>query len=314
MLQPRRHHYLPRFYLRRFSADGDGLFQIEKRTGKAYGGNINDLGAERDFHKIDADDVADPYFFEKELAAIESIQAEVLADVLSGGLICEEVRLEFVAFLSMMRMRVPSMKSKIKDFYGSAVLSSTKIHQRQGQLPTVPIGYEKTLAVDRLKVDVFNWKCLEVMYGTAANPRFLSTLYGMRPTLYFAPFGAAFVTSDQPVALFHPSKSVASRGVGPETPGVELSFPLSTRCLLTLDHRQGGYRERHATIDQVLEFNRRTIVMAERFVFAGTPHTKAVEQVVRWGSRDTISEVEILDYGKGIINQIRFKGVTIPDG
>lgn len=61
MSDPRKHHYLSQFYLRGFSSDRSSLFQIEKRSGKHYGCRIKDVAAIRDYHDIDADDVADPY-------------------------------------------------------------------------------------------------------------------------------------------------------------------------------------------------------------------------------------------------------------
>jgi hypothetical protein len=45
--RPRKHHYLPQFYLKAFSVDGEGLYQIDKSTGKTTGVRTKDNAAPR---------------------------------------------------------------------------------------------------------------------------------------------------------------------------------------------------------------------------------------------------------------------------
>lgn len=92
--------------------------------------------------------------------------------------------------------------------------------------------------------------------------------FAMRPTLLHCPFGARFIISDQPVSLFHP-QAASAPGIGPATPGVEISLPLSSRAALLLDHRAGVPVKRTATMAEVEEVNRRTIVMAQDYAFTG---------------------------------------------
>jgi hypothetical protein len=76
MSSPRKHHFLPQFYLRGFSTNRDGIFQIEKQQGRYYGCKIKDIAAIRDYHKLDGKETSDPQYFEKKLAELEGIQAE----------------------------------------------------------------------------------------------------------------------------------------------------------------------------------------------------------------------------------------------
>ena len=107
MTQPRKHHFLPQFYLRDFSQDQRSIFQIDKSTGKHYSCQIKDTAAIRDFHEIDADGVEDPHSLEKLLAKIESELADQLRAFLKDGVSNTTALHEVIGLLSMLRMRVP---------------------------------------------------------------------------------------------------------------------------------------------------------------------------------------------------------------
>jgi hypothetical protein len=269
MPQPRKHHYLPQFYLRGFSFDRRSLFQIEKATSIHYGCQIKDIAAVRDFHELDGVGIADPYALEKHLAKLEGEQATHLTDVLVDGIHDAMLRANLIQLLAVLRMRVPAVKSHIEKSYASTVRATGKALERLGRLPKPPPGYEDALRVDNLQFSTTNWKCLEVMFRMAANEKVLDILYRMRATLYRAPFGTSFLTSDQPVALYHPNLAKSPYGVGPATPGIEISLPLSSRALLKLEHEGGSDIECLATSEEVAEFNRRTIVMAQDYIFVG---------------------------------------------
>jgi len=129
----------------------------------------------------------------------------------------------------------------------------------------------------------------------------------MRPTLFHCPFGTRFVTSDQPVALFHP---LAARiGVGPATPGVEISLPLSSRSLLLLDHLPGDPREVVASSADVEEFNRRTIIMARDYVFTGEGPESLMPAIDAWKGQAAGFEYEDIETDKEYVQVQRFVAV-----
>lgn len=274
--EPRKHHFLPQFYLRGFSVDRCGIFQIEKSTGRHYGCQIKDIAAIRDYHELDGADTDDPYLFEKKLAEVEGQQAAHLQNTLAEGIALEHHRLKLLELLAIMRMRVPAVKEHIDRSYGSTVRATALALQRSGHLPKPPKGLEEKLRVENLDIKVLNWKCLEVMFRMGSSEKVLQILARMRATLYRAPFGCRFVTSDQPVALYHPTLWKSAYGAGPGTLGVEVSFPLSSRVLVMLDHVALPHSERVATCAEVDEFNRRTVVMAQEYIYTGeTPQGAA---------------------------------------
>lgn len=270
MTQPRKHHYLPQFYLRGFSQDQRSIFQIDRSTGRNYSCQIKDTAAIRDFHEIDADGVEDPLSLEKHLAKVESELAEYLRVFLKDGISNSTALEEVIGMLSMLRMRVPAVKQHIEQSMAANIRATAEILERAGQLPEPPPGLEDILRVDNLEVSVMNWKCLEIMFDMAASPDILNILRQMRVTLYRSTGEEFFVTCDQPVALLHPTiRANNPYGVGPALKGVEISFPLSSSGLIKLDHESGPHSEKIPTADEVKEFNRRTIVMAQNYIFTG---------------------------------------------
>lgn len=268
--QPRKHHYLPQFYLRGFSLDERSLYQIEKRNLKYYGGQIKDMAAIRDFHEFDGDDVPDPQVIEKRLADIEGVMAQTLSNVLRDGLNVGNERFCLIEFLALMRLRVPAIKSHVQNSLSSSLRAYAIELQRLGQLPPPPTGLEDFLHIEDLEFSVMNWKVLEKMFRMAGNPKLLELLYSMRATLYRSPSDCSFITCDQPVALYHPASGPNKEfPVGPRTPGVEVSFPLSRNFLLRLDHEKGEDLEMEAKPGEVSEFNRRTVIMASEYIFTG---------------------------------------------
>lgn len=282
MSQPRKHHFLPQFYLRNFSPDEISLTQIEKRSGKAYGGRIKDLAAIRDFHRLDFDDAEDPQALEKQLAYVEGEMSADIAALLRNGLAEKRALVQTIGFVSLLRMRVPAVKKHIEASLSAAVRVAAEALERQGKLPPAPPGLEEALKVANLKIEINNWKCMEHMFNMAFQPSVLDIMCNMRAVLLRAPSGS-FLTSDQPVALFHPNKD-SPYGVGPATPGVEISAPLSSTTLLLLTHDERPDEERTATAAEVFEYNRRTIVMAEQYIYAQEVSAPLIDLVRKFNS------------------------------
>jgi hypothetical protein len=279
---PRKQHYVPQFYLRGFSTDRKSLYQVVKKSSEVIAGRIKKIAMINDFHNLDGEDVDDPYLLEKQLAQLETHQSACLRDVLAGGIRNKGQRSELIQFLSVMRMRVPAVRAYIDRSYEATIRATSKAMERAGKLSKIRLDDGTFFGVDDLEISVMNWKVMDQMFRMAANEDILKILYGMRVVLYSAPFGTAFVTSDQPVSLYHAAVATHTYGVGPATAGVEICLPLSSRMLLKLDHERGDDLEYVATTEEVLEFNRRTVITAENYVFAGETTDKVAKLVAEF--------------------------------
>lgn len=281
MTQPRKHHFLPQFLLREFSANRTSLWQIEKPSGRTFRSSIKDTAAIRDFHEIDSDSVDDRQAIEKKLAEIEGKIGVHFRAFLAEGFSNEAAFVEVIAFVVMLRMRVPAIKRYIDRCQSEFIRSTGKMLRRTGKIPRPPMDLEEMLDLDNIEIKVTNWSTLQFMFHLAEDTESIEILRNMRATLYLAPLGCEFVTCDQPVALFHPTIGPTDPiGVGLKSNQVEVSVPLSRNKLLLFEWKRGQHREQVASGDKLAEFNRRTIVMAERFVYSSNCSESLVARVL----------------------------------
>jgi hypothetical protein len=136
----------------------------------------------------------------------------------------------------------------------------------------------------------------------------------MRPTLLRATGNASFLTCDQPVAIFHPKASPRDPyGIGIAHPGTEISVPLSRDALLTLSWSSDPAVDREATSDEIAEFNRRTVVMADSLVFAPDASERAIEATRRYSHCSAGIVQDMLDTGHETLHLARFRPVMRSD-
>src|SRR5215475_10873872 len=116
MSEPRKHHYLPQFYLRGFSAKERAVCHIEKNGGRSYTSSIRVTAAIRDYHELDNPGFDDPNALEKRLAQVETHLAEGLARVIRCGIDTPETHSSLIQLVALLRVRVPAFKAHIDAF------------------------------------------------------------------------------------------------------------------------------------------------------------------------------------------------------
>lgn len=264
---PRKHHYLPQFYLRGFSRDGRTLYQIQKATGKAVPGSVRDLAAKRDYHRLDSEKISDQFELERRLADFEGVLAQGLQRVLDYGICDTENHGCIVQLVSLFRCRVPAFKQYVEAMLRSSVRSVGKIMEQKGEFE-LPPHLEEPLSFDNLSIEISNWICLRFMFLQAVDPGIRQVLASMNHEILEAPSGTEFITCDQPVALFNPRARPSDEyGVGLATPETELSLPLSRDRILRLSWTKEVEPKRVLSSSEVDEFNRRALIMATSYLF-----------------------------------------------
>jgi hypothetical protein len=119
------------------------------------------------------------------------------------------------------------------------------------------------------------------MLVTAFNKDLVAIFDRMQLEILEAPSDSVFITGDQPIVLFDPTPLTVLRpGTGLTHSEVEITFPLSARKLLRFSWKNAS-GERLATAVEVAEWNRRTVVMAKRYVFASDCNEGILELVRR---------------------------------
>jgi hypothetical protein len=276
---------------------------------------IEDAAAIRDFYTLDDIGNESPQALEKDLAKVERGLAGALTEVLQSGAITSgKTHAQLIQLVSLMRFRVPASKDFIENSLRQIVRSTGKLLERRGELPPVPKGFEHELRMDRLLIEISNWKCLEYMISMAADLDLLGVLASMTPELLRVPEELFLLTCDQPVAFYHPSAGPNDAyGIGPTHSAVEISFPLSSRLLLFLSWNAERRTENILSSAEVDEFNRRTVIMADSFIFAPRESESALKTVERYRKYFAGSESDVLESDDGGILVARFRPVLAPD-
>jgi len=89
--------------------------------------------------------------------------------------------------------------------------------------------------------------------------------------------------------------------------------PLSTRALLFLSWSSDPPVDRQATSDEISEFNRRTVVMADALVFAPDASESAIETTRRYAHCSAGMVLDVLDTGHESLHIGRFRSVMRAD-
>jgi hypothetical protein len=317
---PKKHHYLPQFYLNRFKINPQQgkhphIYRIEKSASpKATYTAIKDTGCKRDYHTLDFDKKdKDRQTAETVLSKIESNQAYLVNSICENKIISEDQKIPLAEFITTMRFRVPAFKRNIESSLEGVVKSTFKILMRQGKLPQPSKEIEgiiKEQGYDFLKVNIANWKILQHMFEMAFQSENSTLLNKMKFQLITAPKGHHFITGDSPVALYHPDyDSIKPYGVGPAFKEIELTFPISNELLIKLSW-SGEEGVIKAKENEIQEYNRRTIIMADSEIYSSEQKPDLIKKIVLFHRIEAGYKLDNLWYGEGAAHICRFIPVT----
>lgn len=317
MSTPRKHHYLPQFYLEGFKVDPQKgkkphIWQIEKSDDQTrYCPAIEDTGCIRDFHTLDfTDEEPDHKSVEALLSKLESEQSALVRAIRETKRIETSQIGPLSAFISLMRYRVPSFAGHVETSLRSVVLDTFKIRYHAGQFGSPPPELQKMFdskGIDEsLQISISNWKILSHMFEVGLAPESIGLLAEYNYHVYSAEETTFFVTSDNPIALYHPNyEKIRPYGVGLAMKGVEVTFPLTSDTLILAGHdlKPGASI---VSAQEVKEFNRRTITMSERYIFAPAVSTELRRQIAKLKSVRAGFVFDNLFHGDGSIHVSRF--------
>jgi len=273
---PKHHHFLPQFYLRRFADGREGLYQIEKvGSSREIPTKVSKAGSKRNFHTLDwKDDEVDRSTIEARLSVVEGRQEKMLKELLKNPEYIADWRSELSEFVSLMYHRVPNFKRDIERRLKDTVNSASRMLLRNGKFPEPPESLKELIKEkgdDIFDVQISNWKLVEQMFDLAARSPIQRILDSMNcRILDVEEESLHLVTSDSPVVLFdasHDPDSPYGRGFAHKS--VEVSIPLSQNKLLIFSH--SSITDSRLSRERVRHINRRMIVAADRFIY--TPET-----------------------------------------
>ena len=280
----RKHHFIPRLYLKGFVDKLDPSFVWVYERGKAYKPGykpnnnpykrpINQAGMEPDYYayplrngELDLDT------YENWLEQLEKPANQIFAKLRQQEMITKKEKKAFASYISLMIKRIPRYRERadalwpefISEFEASSIIRA-QIKQIEANLN--PDDVDGIAKIERLK-EQYNQVLAEykqgipkeILLGTIVRQGLLPrVIYSMKWQLLVAQTGMDYVTSDNPVSFFEPF------GLSQEYS--ELTFPISSEIALIASNknlREGFFP---APPLAALEINQRTISGATKQVY-----------------------------------------------
>ncbi|TLD40043.1 MAG: hypothetical protein JETT_3697 [Candidatus Jettenia ecosi] len=320
MSQPKKHHYLPQFYLEFFKCSPQtGKYpQIyvttKKKNPKRFKAAIHDTGCISDYNTVDLQgEPPEKKKIEEALSKIEGKQRDLLVEIMGNREIKDcQVRL-LAEFLATVHLRVPKFKRNVETGLRASVENVGEMLFRNGKLqplPKVLADLKPKKLSDLMTVEIDNWILLSYMYDVALNSHLADIIGKMQFRFLCAPAGGQFITGDTPLVLFVPNYQMRQPyGAGFADKEVEVTFPISSHLMLQASWSKEGVSCVLAH-SQLQEYNRRTIVMADEYIYSSSEEACKLDLVSHNAGRSARFKTDTIDAGKGMYLINRFIPVT----
>lgn len=295
MSKVKKQHYVPQFYLKRFTHNGELLFVYDKFAKTARQSNVRDVAEERYFY--------DSQLTEKGLGVIERDFSIAISRTLKNTEPQSALH-KILNILSLKRGRVISRRQKrFLSFFITIQMFRTREYrntlvetlEKGGQaiinmlakmkFPEVPPNLYPQVKYDKKKASLLHTQ-------TLFDPKFLTLItqilnhhiwmVGINET------AQPLFTSDHPVVkrahIKHPFLSF--NGVGSE--GIEIAFPLSSKHILLMfertyfkEHERMDCKQISLTDDNMTYYNSLQVFQSYRQIYCPTDSFALVEQICR---------------------------------
>lgn len=285
----RRHHFVSQCYLKSFAVPRKGQPQttvFDGLTRKTYRTGIGNVGAERDFNRVEVDG-QDPNILEDALAKFEGELGPALGRIIAvSSLANTDDRAALLNFMCLLALRNPRLRETMRNAQEQTarklmdlVLSSKEMYEaelkraREDGFATgvghVPYEEMKQFFEDgQFKIEVPTERHIQQEIGLF--DKILPLFFRRGWLLLQAPQNSAgFITSDHPVCLMWSDPSRRGRFYGPGLglPGTEVIFPISPGLAMI-----GAFElkddEREVADEVVAAVNGAIATYAERQVYA----------------------------------------------
>jgi hypothetical protein len=227
MTIPKMHHFVPRWYLTRFT-DGGGFLHLFDRSSRSFRRQRpKEVMKINSYYRQDwVPPGVDPNILEKGLGEwLESIAKESIDRLIHRPAnLTDDDAATLLFYIELQRIRVPRQFETAKDLMRNTILKVAPSHASAA----IRSGEILLTIKDSARFD----------YIRMCNGQLHPWFGQMEWEIFEAESGAAFVTTDSPVSLFNP-KIRPPDEAGLALAGTMVFFPLSSRYVLLMRHPEG---------------------------------------------------------------------------
>lgn len=290
MTTAKRHHYVPRFLLRRFAEDPGAkhpsIWWLSKETGANRRNTLENEAVIGQFYRLSAQVALPPGLPEKTLADIEAGAVEAMRALeIQPASLTTSQRQALVLHLVLQRKRTPAARRQFRFMDELTLKLQTEIdlHNPESWAAALQAAgdFESPEQAEAARLAALQqFQEGEISVESSADREITGIFLGVQQTveailnstvswyLLRSRSGRHFVLGDDPVALFDPTQIDGEGGLGFLYPTVETTLPLSpTACLLM--QNDGGRRVQEIDADDYLvrHINLRSYAHADQSIW-----------------------------------------------
>jgi hypothetical protein len=271
---PAKHHYIPQFYQRGFTAEKDSRIWVYERGREPRRYFVRGTGMKHALYGFtNNQNELDTETVEKELAKIDNDGAKIIQKLERGNPLKDKERLRLCRFVSVMWRRTPKHKEHV-DRMGAEMmpnvfegLDEEWIRQKVEERATSPAEAERLFEREKAEFERLREQYMRAVTdflfagNTIRDSNFEQIMYGMDWAFFKAALGTEFLTCDDP-AFFN-------KGTGLRDREAVIMFPLSKKLFLQAMHIS-DYRNMYHPLSatEVMALNTYVVQNAYKQVYA----------------------------------------------
>ena len=280
MISPKRHHYLPQFYLGRFCRD-DKLWVFDRDKKEYRQQTPNNTAVKTHYYSVEEKDGEKRTEIEAMLSYIENHAKQVIDKLHAREVLTDDEKQILSIFLAFMMNRVPDFEKSVNEIekhtiqiMADMMFSDEKRVQSIMDKRESKTGEKSDISAKEL-IDFHKRRQYEIVINRNESLRLmlttsmeLSKYFGLMDWgVYHAPQKKSFITTDNPLILVpRIGYKTGFYGVGIITKGARKVFPLSQKACLIMFDRGDLLVHRDADMHLVRKINLSLTSRADRFV------------------------------------------------
>jgi len=290
--QPKRHHYIPQFFLRYFSQDQEHLWVFDRVKKEYRYQDTRKIASENKFYTYSAKGKEEN--LEALFGTIEGLAKPIIDKIIARSNITMQEKADLSMFLATLRVRIPDFKKWTEEGGEKMYKKYNKIAFSNREHVEMLIKKSGRKVMEKEVDNLMEIAANENRYSVKFPPGYwIKTMLRLSMgvadifidsnwDVYHFNKQFALVTSDNPVVLVPPRDYDPFYGFGLATPGTVKVIALSSGvCLVTkeLTRTPVIVHKDWSNKDMSRWFNKITAVNSDRFIFS--PEKGKLEKLIK---------------------------------